>query len=88
MLVVASSVSVYARTALSATVFHVKLHRFGVRVNLDDTHFGAFFVRVLVERKQSGFALPNELHEPGHPLALVVEFPFLEPVRRNEDERS
>src|ERR1035438_8151079 len=67
---------------------HVKLHRFGVTVNLDNTYFGAFFVPVLVERKQPGFVLLNELHQPRHPLALVLELSFLEPVRGNEDERS
>ena len=48
----------------------------------------AFLVRVLVERKQPGFVLLNELHQPRHPLALVLELPFLEPVYGNEDERS
>ena len=66
----------------------------GVRVplpettNLDDTNLGAFFVRVLVEREQAGFALLNELNQPGHPLALGREPSFLEPVRGNEYERS
>ena len=66
----------------------------GVRVplpettNLDDTNLGAFSVRVLVEREQAGFALLNELNQPGHPLALDREPSFLEPVRGNEYARS
>jgi hypothetical protein len=56
------------------------LHR---RASVDNTYFGAFFVRVLVEPKQPGFVLLNELHQPGHPLALVLELPFLEPVDGN-----
>jgi hypothetical protein len=66
----------------------VKLDRFGVTVKLDDTYFGAFLVRVLVERKQPGFVVVNEFHQPRHPFALVLELSFLEPVCGNEDEWS
>jgi hypothetical protein len=66
----------------------------GVRVplpettNLDDTNVVPSSFAYSLNASKRGFALLNELNQPGHPLALGLEPSFLEPVRGNEYERS
>jgi hypothetical protein len=50
----------------------MRLHRGGVRVDLNDCHFGAVVIDVLVERDQLGLVLLDELDEARGPAAFGV----------------
>src|SRR5258706_12126903 len=66
---------------------YMRLHRRGVGVDLDDRHFVAILIHVLVERDQPWLLGPNELDEARHTLSLAIELPWLEPVGGDKDER-
>ena len=65
---------------------HVKRHRFGVGVDLDNRDLGTCLVDVLVERDHPRLVRLDEVDEARHTVPLVGELPWLEPVGRDEDE--
>src|SRR5882672_1790326 len=64
---------------------HVRLHRRGVRVDLDDGYFVAGFVDILVEGDQPRLVRLDEFDETRHARSLAFELSRLQPVCRDED---
>src|SRR5580765_7163997 len=67
---------------------NVRLHRGGVRVNLDDRNLISGFVHVLVERDQAWLVGLEKFDEARHARSLAVKSPGLEAIRCDEDQRS
>ena len=67
---------------------NVRLHRGGVRVNLDNRNLISGFVRVLVERDQAWLVGLDEFDETRNARSLAVKSPRLEAIRGDEDQRS
>ena len=67
---------------------NVRLHRGGVRVNLDNRNLIPGFVHVLVEGDQTRLVGLDEFDETRHACSLAVKSPRLEAIRCDEDQRS
>ena len=67
---------------------NVRLHRGGVRVNLDNRNLVSGFVHVLVEGDQPWLVGLDEFDETRHARSLAVKSPRLEAIRGDEDQRS
>jgi hypothetical protein len=67
---------------------NMRLHRGGVRVNLDNRNLISGFVHVLVERDQAWLVGLDEFDETRHARSLAVKSPRREAIRCDEDQRS
>src|SRR6267143_4020690 len=66
---------------------HVELKRVRIWMDLDDSHFGSFVIRILVESDETRLIGLDELNQPRHPLSLSLELSRFQSVGRDEDER-
>src|SRR5437879_13797796 len=67
---------------------HVELERSGVGMDLDHRHLRSFVIHVLVESDEARLIRLDEVDQAWHAVPLGVNLARLEPVRRDEDERS
>src|SRR5205807_280169 len=77
--------SISARCSLRDDV-HVKLHRRGVGMDLNDPDFGAVLVRVFVERQELRLSVLDEGAQVSRAVALGGELAVPESVSSDEDE--